>query len=138
MRYHLSNQMAYLESLPTGCPPPEAEEIITPRTVFRLVSTEPPTMEDFKSLRALNPMGEPLRVAGKECQYRGLSVVLSMDDCTSLLKLKTQRNKKVCAVTLDTGAGRIKNTATVVRPTHHTWWPFAKFDILSHSAIISS
>jgi hypothetical protein len=127
--------MEYLENLPTGCPPLEAEKIGDPRTVLRLVATDPPTMEDFKSLRALNPTKSPFKDAKKECQFCALSVVLTAKDCDTLLKLPNLSGKLVCSVNLSSGAGSIQNTSSVVHPTHHTWWPLAGFDILSHSRV---
>jgi hypothetical protein len=126
--------MAYLEILPEGCPPPEAHEVKTSREVLRLVSANPPTLEDFKSEGAKNP-GKRYR---DECRASGLSVVLSREDCDTLLKLPTQTGKMVCSVTLTAGAGSIQKTSTTLRPTHHTWWPFAEFDILGHSNVITS
>jgi hypothetical protein len=128
--------MAYLESLPAGCPPLEAEEITEQRTVLRLVASDPPTMEDFKSQRALHPNKPPLKDASKECRFRGLSVTLTTKDCDTLLKLPTLVGKLICSVNLTAGAGSIQNTSSVMAPTHHTWWPLAGFDILSHSSVI--
>jgi hypothetical protein len=44
-------------------------------------------------------------------------------------KLPCLRGSRVCAVRLGAGAGRLLQT---FRPSHHTWWPFAAFDILGH------
>ena len=41
--------MTYREPLPEGCPPDDAEEITTPRIVYRLVRSNPPTDDDFRS-----------------------------------------------------------------------------------------
>ena len=47
--------MAYREELPAQCPPDGAEEITAEREVFRVVKTDPPTEDDFRSQRAMKP-----------------------------------------------------------------------------------
>lgn len=44
-------------------------------------------------------------------------------------KLPALRGKRICRVQLMAGAGRIRQTG---KPSHHTWWPLADFDILGH------
>jgi len=119
--------MSYRESLPEGCPPDVADEIAAPREVFRLVRSNPPTVNDFKSQRAEKP--EAVFPGVTECQARGLSVYAEKKDCEKLLKLSHMRSRKLCRVLLDAGAGNIQQT---FQPTHHTWWPLAVFDILAH------
>lgn len=122
--------MTYRETLPEGCPPDEADEITAPRTVFRLVRTNPPTDDDFMSHRAKDPQKEFRNMS--ECQALGLSVAL---DRRSLERKLTQRNMRgmvVCRVELDRGAGFIQQTG---RRAHYTWWPLAAFDILANSTV---
>lgn len=119
--------MNYREPLPEGCPPSESAEITAERVVFRLVRTSPPTDADFRSYRMENP-GRVYH-GMSECQVCGLSVFSERHACVMALKLPTQRGKQFCRVTLMDGAGRIQQTG---KPAHHTWWPFAAFDILSH------
>jgi hypothetical protein len=47
--------MSYREPLPENCPPPEAKEIMTAREVYRLVRSNPPMLDDFRSQRAEKP-----------------------------------------------------------------------------------
>ena len=117
--------MSYREPLPEGCPPAEAEEVSVERVVFRLVRSTPPTLDDFRSQRAECPSAA-FRVA--ECFARGLSVFADQRDCEKRRKLPRFRQSSICAVRLSAGAGRIQQT---FEPSHHTWWPFAAFDILT-------
>lgn len=119
--------MSYRETLPNECPPATAEEITVARIVFRLVRTFPAANEDFRSQRAENP-GQ-LFNGVTECQACGLSVFADVRDAERATKLPRLRGRSICRLTLDSGAGRIQQTG---RPSHHTWWPLAAFDILEH------
>jgi hypothetical protein len=118
--------MSYREELPEDCPPEAAEEIAVARSVFRLVRTRSPTLDDFRSQRSEKPQAI-FNIS--ECQARGLSVFAIRQDSEKALKLPTLRGRLICRVNLDTGAGRIQQTG---KPSHHTWWPHAAFDILAH------
>lgn len=123
--------MSYRDSLPAGCPPDAAEEIASPRVVFRLVRTDPPTPDDFRSQRQEKPDRKFPGVT--ECQACGLSVFAEKRDAEAkALKLPHLKNRKLCRVTLPAGAGRIQPT---FQPSHHTWWPLAAFDILAHCGV---
>ena len=118
--------MSYREPLPPGCPPEAADEINLPRETFRLVRSVPPVEEDFRSWRAEQPQrGLPKELT--ECQARGLSVYAERYDLERILKLPKFRGRRVCRLRLGAGAGRIQQTG---RPSHHTWWPLADYDIL--------
>ena len=121
--------MSYRETLPDGCPPEAAEEITSPREVFRLVRGNPPTLDDFRSQRAEKPNAD-FQVS--ECQSRGLSVFAERRDSERALKLPRLRGRLICRLGLKAGAGRIQQTG---RPSHHTWWPLAAFDILEHCRV---
>lgn len=120
----------FVEPLPEGCPPEDAQEISGPRIVFRLVRHSPPTKEDFKSQRAGNPN---VQFNTSECLARGLSVRLKRTDLENLLKLPKFRGSLIGRVTLLNGAGYIKQTG---QRSHYTWWPFAAFDILGNSQVV--
>lgn len=120
----------YRESLPPGCPPEGAREITSSSSVFRLVRTSPPTADDFRSQRAEKPSHEFRGMS--ECHARGLSVFSRRDDSQRALKLPALRGRLICRVQLESGAGSIQQTG---RPSHHTWWPLAEFDILSRCAV---
>ena len=131
----VARRMCYREKLPPDCPPPQAEEITAPREVYRLVSTAPPTVDDFKSLRALKPDGGPFPEALDECRAHGLSVETRKKAAYQKRKLPNLRDRQlVCRVRLVHGAGSIQRTGK----SHHTWWPLAKFDILTNSHVEDS
>ena len=124
--------MTYRETLPEGCPPDEADEITAPRIVFRLVRTNPPTDDDFRSQRALKPDRVFRNVS--ECTARGVSVYLDPSDLKDLMqKFPQMRGTMVCQVELDRGAGFIRQTGR--QRSHYTWWPFGGFDILANSTV---
>ena len=122
--------MKYREPMPDGCPPNDAEEIATAWGVIRLVRTNPPTDDDFRSQRAEKPSHQFRGVT--ECQARGLSVYAARQDAERALKLPSLRGRLLCGVRLEAGAGHIQQTS---RPSHHTWWPLADFDILARCAM---
>jgi len=123
--------MSYREPLPEGCPPAEADEVKAVREVFRLVQGNPPTDVDFRSQRAERPSAV-FQVT--ECQARGLSVFADRRDCERARRLPILKSRLVCRVELSAGAGRIQQTG---RPSHHTWWPLAAFDILGHCEVLA-
>ena len=125
--------MRYREPLPQGCPPNAAEEISTAWPVFRLVRTNPPTDGDFRSQRAEKPSNRFPGVT--ECHARGLSVFALRKDAKRALRLPSLRGCLLCRVQLEEGAGHIQQSG---RPSHHTWWPLAEFDILARCAMETS
>jgi hypothetical protein len=119
--------MTYRDELPQNCPPLCAREIQEPCQVYRLVRSNLATASDFLSERALCPE-RTFHVS--ECQARGLSVFLEADDCMKVRKLPSFRNKpqcRVCRITLGPGAGSLLQTG---QWSHHTWWPYAAYDVL--------
>lgn len=124
--------MAYREPLPPDCPPDDAEEITTRRIVYRLVESNPPTNDDFRSLLAKEP--DRKRNNDTECQESGLSVFSRSNDALSCTKFAKLQGTMLCEVTLNRGSGRILRTGN--RRGHHTWWPLADFDILANSRVV--
>lgn len=122
--------MNYREPLPDGCPPDAAEEIVRPRDVFRLVRTNPPTAKDFRSQRAEKPDRTFPEI--DECQARGLSVHADRRDSEKALRLPALRGRLICRLRLGAGAGKIQQTG---RPSHHTWWPLADYDVLTQCTV---
>ena len=112
--------------MPEDCPPIAAQEIIAERVVFRLAQTNPATLDDFRSQRSINPSA---KFSVSECHASGLSVHADRRDSEQTKKLPKFKHCIVCSVRLEAGAGRIQQT---FKPSHHTWWPFAGFDILAH------
>ncbi len=115
----------YREALPEGYPASESADTSAGLVAFRLVTSLPPTVGDFDSQRRLHP-GRHFRGIS-ECQACGVSVFTKVEDCRMAGKLPALRGKQVCRVRLMAGAGRIQQTG---KPSHHTWWPLADFDIL--------
>jgi len=120
--------MIYRESLPENCPPIEADELNSRREVYRLVCSNPPQDDDFRSQREMKPSAVFKNIS--ECQAMGLSVFSNRDVCHKTMKLPAFKKCQhyVCRVVLDKGAGRIQQTGQL---SHHTWWPLADFDILA-------
>jgi len=119
--------MNYRETLPEGCPPADSLEVTGRLTVFRLVRAVPPSNDDFRSQREEKPGRTFSGIS--ECQARGLSVFTERRDAEKALKLPSLRGMQICGIALGHGAGRILQTG---KPSHHTWWPLAEFEILSY------
>ena len=120
----------YREPLPEDCPPETAEEIISPRIVYRRVWHNPPLNDDFRSQRAENP-SKKFNVS--ECRARGVSVFVDREDLEELLKRPNFRGGQIAQVTLYPGAGYIEHTSRTT--SHHTWWPLAAYNILAVSQV---
>ena len=118
--------MVYREPLPDDCPPDEAEEITSPRLVYRLVHNLSPINDDFRSQRAEKPTAQ-FNVS--ECRARGLSVFTDRSDAERQTRRRNLRNLIPCLVTLTAGAGRIKKTGG---SSHYTGWPYDRYDVLAH------
>ena len=124
--------MTYREPLPEDCPPDTAEEITSPRVVYRLVRNIPPTDDDFRSQRAERP--DRIFRDVTECQARGLSVFASLNVAEQLSTRGSLQGTAVCQVTLAPGAGHIQPTG---RRSHHTWWPLDDYDILVNCQVVT-
>jgi len=122
--------MSFREILPENCPPDGAEDIIAARLVYRLVTSNPPTAEDFRSQRDLKPQATFHGIT--ECQARGLSVHGERKDSEKAMKLPRLKGRLICRVALAAGAGTIQQTGN---PSHHTWWPLAEFDVLTFCTV---
>lgn len=123
--------MIYRETLPEGCPPDEADEITEPRIVFRLVRTNQPSEDDFRSQRAEKPHN--CFPGASECMALGLSVYSDARGAKRAQRYPNLRGTMICQVELDRGAGFIQQTGR--RRAHYTWWPLADFDILANSTV---
>jgi len=119
--------MNYREPLPEGCPPADSLEVADSLTVFRLVRAVPPSNDDFRSQREEKPGRTFSGIS--ECQARGLSVFTDRRDAEKALKLPSLRGRQICGIALGHGAGRILQ---IGKPSHHTWWPLAEFEVLSY------
>jgi hypothetical protein len=114
--------MEFLENLPAGCPPADAEEVASETVVFRIVGNRPPVVDDFYSQRRERPHA---RFTLPECLACGASVFANADTPTKNLKLPKFRGKRVAKVKLISGSGYVKKTLSAY---HYTFWPFRTFD----------
>ena len=112
--------MHYHEPLPPDCPPEDAVEISEPITMYRLVKTLPPTVEDFRSYRSLRPTDD---FSNNLCKASGLSVYSTHASAERQLRRPVFARYHVCKLRLNTGAGKIQKTGG----THHTWWPYSGY-----------
>ena len=115
------NDHSWAEDLPDNCPPgcakqPNSEEF------YRLVTSLPPTEQDFWSNRKLYPDRE---FEVDECRARSLSILKDHSQCIALRKYPTLKNKTAVKLVLPMDAGVIKRTG---RKTHYSWWRRAGFD----------
>lgn len=116
----------YKEELPDGCPPLDAEEIQS-IVFYRLVESHPPTEKDFLSLKALDPSKNHKL---HECEARAVSVSVELNGAVDLLKLPTQKGKKIAKLNLGENSGMHKRTFN--RAYHHSWWIYSSCDPLSY------
>lgn len=117
--------MQWPDYLPENCPPEDARNPSEP--VYRLISQNPPTSEDFKTVREQNP-GRTFPEKEKECRACAVSVYTSKDDLIKLIKLTRRtgrfRNAKVAVGNLTPELGLIKHTPSPPERnnSHHSWW----------------
>lgn len=77
--------MTFREGLPPDCPPAVAEEIRERQDVYRLVRTDPPTDDDFRSQR----VEKPNHRFRDECRAGRLSVHTDRRDSERARRLPT-------------------------------------------------
>jgi hypothetical protein len=123
----MSDEPVYREELPEECPPADAIEIQDGTVLFRLVRSNPPTNVDFDSWRALNPE-KPCPNGLCECRARAVSVHDDAEASAKLRKLPKFRRYMIAKLSLEEGAGKIKETGG---KAHYAWWPFADFNIVA-------
>lgn len=112
---------------PPQCPPSEAEDASS--EVFRLVSSNPPSVSDFESWAQRHP-----RKWMGDCKASGLSVFTAKSDALRL----TRRipgilgpGALIASATLSPDAGKLMPTPRDGN-SHHTWWAPDGFD---HTAV---
>ena len=120
--------------MPDDCPPDDAEEIVEPRIVYRLVRIDPPSFDDFRSQRSLNP-DLVYEDADTECRANGVSVFIDLEIVNRRRRgRRNLRGMLICEVVLDRGAGRILQPNP--NSSHCTWWPLADYDILANCRVV--
>lgn len=115
--------------LPDGCPPETAIEPNEDMKFYRLVSSIPPTEDDFLAMTQENPK-RALALKGKpnELNTYGLSLFDNLKDLDRAKKQMSKRkpHNHVVEVRLKRGDGVIQKTAS---SGHWTWWKTDSFDI---------
>lgn len=115
---HQAVNLIWPSHVPSECPPAEAEA--ASGIVYRYVDEDPPTSDDFLSLREK----QPTRVFGpKCCQASGLSVFRNPRDLEQLRRrVPGYRNALVARARLSEVHGLLKPTPTRQGSSHSTWW----------------
>lgn len=114
----------WFEDLPEDCPPSEAIPPDGDSNYYRLVSSVPPSEDDFVPMARLK--AERTFRGRRLCQALAISVVDSLEASHELLKLPTQKDKNIVEMKLTPEAGAILQTGS--RSAHHSWWRARAFD----------
>lgn len=100
---------------PASCPPPQAH--VAEFEAFRLVSTAPPSGDDFV---AHSVAGLPFP-AEELCRACGLSVYRDLNDAKrARARYKPLKNKLIARGFIKGTDGVVMQTSTP--PSHYTWW----------------
>jgi hypothetical protein len=110
--------MGWPKHFPSGCPNSDAAS--ASGVVYRLVTNDPPTADDFLSYWTMFPGTE---WGERKCKACGLSVFSNRDDAIKLLQLPKFQNCRVAASSVLTDAHGVTNpTPNHLSPSHVTWW----------------
>jgi hypothetical protein len=123
----MDETIEWAEDLPADCPPNDA---VAPQNAlfYRLVNNIPPVDRDFWSHRKLNPNK---RFNVSECIARSCSVLSDLEGCSQIIKLPTQKNKRIVQLVLPPQSGLIRKTGRNLY--HYSWWRAGTFDPISAS-----
>ena len=110
------------EELPDNCPPEDAKAP-NEKELYRLVSSNPPTDNDFDSHRALYP-NKIFNVS--DCQAHSISIINNLSDIEKMKKLPLHKNKIIVRLQLELKDGLIKQTGKI---THFSWWVSKNFSL---------
>jgi hypothetical protein len=121
-----TNQFEWVEPLPDGCPPPDAERP-NYTEFYRLVKTIPAEDDDFVSFRERNP-DRPLKY--DECIERSCSLFNTYQQCNRRRKSRIHRAKKIVRIMLTPESGLILRTLN--QRGHHSWWRAKGFHPVEH------
>lgn len=110
--------MKFPDDWPANCPPDDAAD--AEGDVFRLVKSDQPTAEDFKTFHELGT-----RINAPACLRCGLSVFRNKADVEHLHQAYPKLGKFIARGTLKPEHGRTRATG---RPTHTTWWSYENVD----------
>jgi hypothetical protein len=101
---------------PENCPPLDAED--ARGTVYRLVKSDPPIADDFRSHAELGKMPK-----APPCLRHGLSTFRRYEDANHQRDLLPYLGDKIAMAELKPEHGKTKLTQGR-QPTHTTWWPY--------------
>ena len=118
------------EGLPAGCPPSDAADPAV-NSVFRVVTSNPPTRADFISVRALDP-SRHFR-APSECKARALSVWATEEKCRAVTLLPRFTHRLVARLNLGAGAGVLRQSGN---RGHYSWWMCSAYDAPAYCSVI--
>jgi hypothetical protein len=119
----------FLEDLPKSCPPATATEPNN-LTVYRLVKTKEPSIDDFHSYAKI---GLDTPATADECRWASCSVFDSIESITSMKKLPKFKKHSLVSLTLTSSAGKVLKG----RNGHYDWWIYKDFNPLVGCALIA-
>ncbi len=123
-------ETGYREELSESCPPERATSTSDER-LYRLVSSDPPTDDDFLSVAELNPKAHQSRSL---CERRALSVWTEIEWARHIrMAFPTHRDKRIALVTLPPDAGVIASDEQ--KPEHVRWWMCGAFDAVAFTVM---
>lgn len=123
-------EFEWFESLPDACPPLDAR-IPQNEAYFRYAESNPPTENDFLSVRAMSPSR---LVKCTECEARSVSVWDSPEQMQEALSgLAPFRNRVPIEITLAPSSGVVKCT---FKKHHYSWWRAKSYDVLQNSRVL--
>ena len=131
----------FRETLPSGCPPADAQDILGPLVRYRLLADSVAAQKDFDSFA--HQHGGPVPNGVDPCIQYGLSVYDTEDaarkQLTSSSNNQDWQNRgkprwtHIGKVTLDVGAGKVTR---VTSRNHQTWWPSSGFNPVDHCKVL--
>lgn len=124
--------VGWAEDPPTDseCPPCDAANAAG-QSLFRLVTTIPPTSLDFLSRRGLNP--DKHFTDHSECTNVALSIWTTAEKCSRQRRFSSMRERLIAKVVLLPGSGAIRNRGA----GHFSWWRCGAFDAIGNSSPVN-
>lgn len=115
--------MTFRENLPPSCPPDQTT-IPDQTTLWRLLRSATPTVEDFDS----QYKRQPQRRFPDPCTARSVSLITTLEACRAIAKSPRMKGfTHVAGVGLDAASGVWDQD----KPCHVNWWPLATVDPLA-------
>lgn len=110
--------MTWPSFYPDDCPP--ADAMPASGGAYRLVETNPPRREDFRSHRDRFPE-RPFHVP--EWQACGVSIYRDVEDIKRLRRrIRKLRSLDIAYGELEPSLGLVLPTPSTSEPSHYTWW----------------